>query len=203
MPTIMEETKTENIILDIPHFERSLNIIGNMTPLTDKTDEHNWSNDVETQLQNIEVNSKQQADISKAQYLELIFLQKYFKIPVIVISGLNSVFAIGLNSFVPQNGVSIINCILAFIVATMGSIELYLGITKRMDIALNSYQSFYLLSVKINNCLRLERQHREQMDGRAFLVACLNEYEQLFTQNNITADKYEDKLTNIEIIEKK
>lgn len=200
MPTIMEETKNE---LVIPDFERSLNMLGNMTPLTDKTDDHNWSNDVEVQLQNIEVNSKQQADISKSQYLELIFLQKYFKIPVIVISGLNSVFAIGLNSFVPQNGVSIINCILAFIVATMGSIELYLGITKRMDIALNTYQSFYLLSVKINNCLRLERSHREQMDGRSFLIACLNEYEQLFTQNNITADKYEDKLTNIEIIVKK
>ena len=199
----MEETKeTRNMILDIPALERSINMLGNMTPLTDKTDEHNWSNDVETQLQNIEVNAKQQADISKHQYLDLIFLQKYFKIPVIVISGLNSVFAIGLQSFMPQSSVSIINCILAFFVATMGSIELYLGITKKMDIALNSYQSFYLLSVKINNCLRLERSHREQMDGRAFLVACLNEYEQLFTQNNITADKYEDKLTNIEIIEK-
>ena len=203
MPTIMEETKTQNIILDIPELQRSINMLGDMTPLTDKTDEHNWSHDVESQLQNIEVNSKQQADISKSQYLELIFLQKYFKIPVIAVSGLNSVFAIFLQSYIPQNAVSIINCILAFFVATMGSIELYLGITKKMDIALNSYQSFYLLSVKINNCLRLERSHREQMDGRAFLVACLNEYEQLFTQNNITADKYEDKLTNIEIIENK
>jgi hypothetical protein len=167
--------------------------------MTDKTDEHNWSKDVEDQLQAIEENSIQQAEISKKQYLDLIYLQKYFKIPVIVISGLNSIFAIGLNNFMEQNIVSVLNCILGFIVATMGSIELYLGITKKMDIALNSYQSFYLLSVKINNCLRLDRDHRSEMDGRGFLISCLNEYEQLFSQNNITSDIYFDKLTNIEL----
>ena len=171
--------------------------------MSDKTDEHNWSKDIEEQLQNIEENSTQQAEISKRQYLELIFLQKYFKIPIIVLSGLNSIFAIGLNNFMEQNIVSILNCILGFIVATMGSIELYLGITKKMDIALNSYQSFYILSVKINNCLRLDREHRSECDGRAFLTACLAEYEQLFSQNNITNDNYTDKLTNIELILKK
>jgi len=168
--------------------------------MSDKTDEHNWSKDIEEQLENIKENSRQQADISKRQYLELLFLQKYFKIPVIVLSGLNSIFAIGLNNFMEQNIVSILNCIIGFIVATMGSIELYLGITKKMDIALNSYQSFYLLSIKINNCLRLEREHRTENDAKAFLTACLAEYEQLFSQNNISNEYYEDKLTNIELI---
>jgi hypothetical protein len=171
--------------------------------ISDKTDEHKWSLDVERQLQNIEQNATQQANISKSQYIELIWIQKHFKIPVIILSGMNSIFAIGLNNFINQNAVSVLNCILAFIVGVMGSIELYLGITMKMNIALNSYQSFYLLSVKINNCLRLERDHRNEMDGKAFLVQCLNEYEQLFQQNNITADFYEDKLTNVELITKK
>jgi hypothetical protein len=119
------------------------------------------------------------------------------------LSSLISVFSIGLNNFISQNVVSILNCILGFIVATMGSIELYLMITKKMDIALSSYQSYYLLSVKINNCLRLDRDHRAELNGRTFLTECLNQYEQIFQQNNITPDIYDDKLTNIELKIKK
>ena len=59
---------------------------------SDKTDEHHWSKDVEDQLQNIEENARQQAMISKQQYLDLLFIQKFFKIPTIIISGINSVF---------------------------------------------------------------------------------------------------------------
>ena len=169
--------------------------------ISDKTDEHKWSIDVENQLKNIEQNAIQQANISKIQYIELIWIQKHFKIPVIILSGLNSIFAI--SNFMNQSSVSILNCILSFIVATMGSVELYLGITTKMNIALNSYQSFYLLSVKINNCLRLEREHRSVLNGQKFLDDCLNEFEQLFIQNNISGDFYEDKLTNVELITKK
>jgi hypothetical protein len=72
-------------------------------------------------------------------------------------------------------------------------------ITKKMDIALSSYQSYYLLSVKINNCLRLDREHRQELNGKSFLTACLNEYEQIFQTANITGDIFDDKLSNIKI----
>lgn len=166
---------------------------------SDKSDQFHWSKDVETQLQNIEENSRQQAEISKKQYLELMYLAKFFKIPVIVISGVNSVFSIGLSSYVDQSVVSILNCILAFICSVIGSIELYLNITKKIEISLTSYQSFYLLSVKINNCLRLERHHRDECDGRKFLAECLNHYENLFQANNVSIDKITDNLTGLEL----
>jgi len=125
-----------------------------MSPLvrseeTDKTDEHNCSEDIERRLEAIQDNSAQQSLISKQEYLELIYLQRFFKIPVIVLSGINSVFAVGLNAYASQDAVSIINCILAFICATIGSIELYLNISKKIEISLSSFQSFYLLSIKI------------------------------------------------------
>ena len=166
---------------------------------SDKTDENHWSKDVEDQLQNIEENARQQAMISKQQYLELLFIQKFFKIPTIIISGVNSVFAIGLSGYVKQDTVSILNCVLAFICATIGSVELYLNISKRIEISLASYQSFYLLSVKINNCLRLDRRHRDECDGRKVLTECLNEYENLFQANNVSPKTIDDKLTGIEL----
>lgn len=166
---------------------------------TDETDPHNWSMDVEKRLQAIQDNSAQQALISKKEYLDLMHIQQFFKIPVIVLSGINSVFAVGLTSYASQSAVSIINCLLAFVCATIGSIELYLNISKKIEISLASFQSFYLLSVKINNTLKLEREHRSELDGRKFLADCLNEYEQLFSQNNVSPENINDKLIHIEL----
>jgi hypothetical protein len=84
--------------------------------------------------------------------------------------------------------------VLAFTCATIGSIELYLNISKKIEISLASFQSFYLLSIKIKSTLKLEREHRSELDGRKFLADCLNEYEQLFTQNNVNPKNIEDKL---------
>jgi len=63
-----------------------------MSPLirseeTDKTDEHNWSEDIEKHLEAIQNNCAQQSLISKQEYLDLMYLQRFFKIPVIVLSG--------------------------------------------------------------------------------------------------------------------
>ena len=165
----------------------------------DETTEHDWSNDVEYQLKSIEQNAIQQAQISKQNYLYLVYIQRYFAIPKIVLSSMISVFSIGLNNFISQSAVSILTCILGFVVATLGSIELYLGITRKVDISMASFQNFYLLSIKINNCLRLDRSHRNELNGRSFLTACLAEYEQIFQQSNITNDSYEDRLTNLEL----
>ena len=166
---------------------------------TDETDQHNWSCDVEKRLEAIQDNSAQQALVSKQEYLDLLYLQRFFKIPVIVLSGMNSIFAVGLTNYASQGATSILNCILAFICATIGSIELYLNISKKIEISLNSFQSFYLLSIKINSTLKLEREHRSELDGRKFLADCLNEYETLFQQNNVSPENINDKLIHIEL----
>jgi len=162
---------------------------------TDNTDQHNWSKDIEDRLNAIQDNSAQQAFISKQEYLSLLYIHKFFKIPVIVLSGINSVFAVGLSNYASQDAVSILNCILAFICATIGSIELYLNISKKIEISLASFQSFYLLSIKINNTLKIEREHRSELDGRKFLADCLNEYENLFSSNNVSPENINDRLT--------
>jgi hypothetical protein len=187
--------------LPVPNLLRSDNHIETES---DHTDEHGWSHDLEKQLENIKENAIQQSKIAKKQYLELVYIQKYFKIPVIVISSLNSIASISLSAWMSQNSVSLTTCFLSFVVATMGSIELYLGIARKIDVAYQSYQHFYLLSVRIQSCLKLEREHRNELDGKKFLCDALSEYETLFSQNNVTYDNYDDfLLKEIELIEKK
>jgi hypothetical protein len=182
-------------------------IIGGFAPQPDElrrfetissdTDTHNWSSDIETQLKNIETNCAKSADISKKEYLELTNQIKYFRIPVIFLSSINAIASVSLNSYMNQSSVSIITCLVSFSVSLISSIELYLGLQKKIETALSSYRDYYLLSVKINNCLRLDRDHRNENDARNFLTECLTEYEQLFEKSNITPDCYDDKLVNI------
>ena len=168
--------------------------------MSDSTDElHSWHTSFEKQLENLKNNSSQQAEICRLKYLELKYVQKFFKIPTIIISGLNSIFAVGLNTYMSQTSVSIINCLLSFFVSVLSSVELYLELHKKAEIALNSYQEFYLLSININNVLRIERQFRVQSDGSAFLQECLATYERLFQANNVNEVLIDDQLSNINL----
>lgn len=165
-----------------------------MEEKSDITDTHNWSNDIERQLQNIETNCSKNADISKKDYLELTNQIKYFRIPVIFLSSINAIASVSLTSYMNQSSVSIITCLVSFTVSLISSVELYLGLQKKIETALSSYRDYYLLSVKINNCLRLDRDHRNENDARSFLTECLTQYEQLFGKSNITPECFDDKL---------
>jgi hypothetical protein len=164
---------------------------------TDETDNHNWSQDIENQIRNVESNCKKNSQIAKNRYLLLIEQIKYFRIPVIFFSGINSVFAVGLNSYMSQSSVSVITCMISFLVSMISSIEMYLGLTKRIDLANQTYRDFYLLALKINNILRLKREHRNELDGRSFLIEIVNSYEKIFQSSNIYSEIFEDRLISV------
>lgn len=153
-----------------------------------------WSDDIERLCKDIERNCSKLSAIHKEQYLALHTQSKYFKIPIIIMSSCNSIFAVGLNAYLNQNLVSSVNCLLSLISAIICSIELYIGLQKRIETELFSYRSYYLLSVKINNCLKLEREHRKNLSGCDFLTEIETEYKQLFTDSLISNQTINDKL---------
>ena len=156
-----------------------------------------WSNDIENLCLDIQSNTSRLAEIHKQNYLMLINQIKYFKVPVIVISTFNSVFAIGLTAYANQTLVSTVNCIMSMICSIITSIELYLNLQKRIDVELTSYRSYYMLSVKIGNTLHLEREHRQVKDGTSFLLEVENEYKELFNQANVHNQVLNDNLIKI------
>lgn len=157
-----------------------------------------WPKDVEDQLKAIEKNCSRLAQMNKEEFLRLSQLIKYFKIPIIFFSGINSIFSLTLSSYTTQKSASIISCVISFIVSLISSIELYLGLLKRIDTTLTSYKDFYLLSMKINNEVRLNPENRT-VDGQKFLLECLLHYKQLFMTAEVTWKNYDDLLvTSIE-----
>ena len=156
-----------------------------------------WSADIEEILDNIKCNSGILSNHYKKQYMTLKRQLHMYKIPVIILSGINSIFSVGLTSYLEQNIVSVINCLISLMCSIIVSIELYTETNKKAELSINSYRNYYLLDVKISAVLKLDRTHRAE-NPRQFLQLCISEYTALFNTSNIDIDSLDDKLIDIE-----
>ena len=153
-----------------------------------------WTEDIEKILESIRINSITLAKEHKKNYFRLKSILKYFKIPIIVLSACNSVLAIGLNAFLEQSLVSIVNCIVSLICGLISSVELYLAIQKNMEDDLLYSKEFYLLSVDIYKTLNLTSSNRPS-DAKLYLEDKYNEYTTLVERSQLINRKISDKLT--------
>lgn len=152
-----------------------------------------WDDDCEKILTNICSFSNELSEYHKEKYYYYKNMLKYFKIPIIILSSINSVLAIGLGLFIEQKIVSVVNCIISLISAILGSIELYLGIQKTMDIELESSKLFKILCYDISKNLSLKRENRH-MDGNTYLDDKYNEFIKLIENSTLIDKKLNDLL---------
>jgi hypothetical protein len=157
-----------------------------------------WSPDIENICEGIRQNSVIMSKEHKKRYLYLKGLLRYFKIPIIILSAVNSVISIGLQPYMIQSQISIMTCLLALSCGIVGSIELYLGIQAGMECELASSKDFYLLSVEIYKVLALTPENRS-VSGISFLEEKYKEYIQLITDSNVMIKNIGDRLAPLPI----
>ena len=155
-----------------------------------------WSTDVEQILYDIRDNSDILSQHHKDAYIVLQTQLVYFRIPLIILSALNSVFSVGLSAYLVQQTVSTVNCLMSLICACISSLELFLQIQKKQEVELASYHGYYLLGTKISAMLKLSREHREG-EGLTFLNNMISEYNNLFEQSNVNHQGIDDRLVFI------
>ncbi|QIG59345.1 hypothetical protein [Dishui Lake virophage 2] len=160
---------------------------------SNETDEQEWSADIEDVLQRIHDNATLMSKYHKGNYLTLKGNLVYFRIPLIILGGANSVFAVGLTAYLKQQSVSLINCLLSLICAIITSVELFLGIQAGMERELTSQRDYYLMAVDINSVLSLDRRHRT-VNGKRYLEKILSDYNKLFSDSEVIKGRIEDKL---------
>jgi len=167
--------------------------------MTNSTDpNHEWSKDIEEVLESIRHNAFVMSGHHKSLYLSFKNQLKYYKIPVIVISGFNSVTAVGLQPYMPQHIISGLTCVLALVCGMIGSIELFLGIQASMETELNASKNFYLLAINIYKTLTLDPQRRPT-SGPEYLDDVYTEYTKYFENSALINNKIStDKLFNNE-----
>jgi len=158
------------------------------------TDTIRWSDDYEVICDSIRQNSIIMGNFHKNRYLYHKYILQFFRIPVIILSGLNSVFSVGLQPFVQQGTISIITCAISFMCGMIGSVELYLQIQNQMENELSMSKEFYMLAIEIYKCLSLNRENRT-FDGKTFLEEKFNIYEKLIENSGVITKQIADKMT--------
>lgn len=158
--------------------------------------ENSWTCDVEGVLENIRINCVILSGQHKKKYIFFKGYLKYFRIPVICISGLVSVFSVGLQPYLDQGLISAITCILSLSCSIIGSIELFLSIQSNMEDELIASKDFYLLGIEIFKVLSLAKENRA-IDGKVFLEEKFSTYQKLIENNSPIQKTIKDNLSPI------
>jgi len=132
---------------------------------------------------------------------------RYFRIPIIILSAVNAFTAVGLQGYLAQELISIINAVVSLICGIITSIELFLNVQKKMESELISHKDYYHLNLDIFKTITLEPEKRN-VDGKSFLDEKFSEFQKLL-QNSNAIDPYlmpnlnriEDEIQKIDFIE--
>ena len=160
--------------------------------------ENDWNIDIEKVLDNIRINSLYLSTKHKARYFSLSNSIKYYRLPIIILSGANSIVSVGLQEYISQSILSLTVSLISLLCSIIGSIELYLKKNARMEADLISYTQFYLLSVEVYKTLALLRENRP-IPAREYLQKIFNEYTKLIESSNPLESVITDKLLPVDM----
>jgi len=157
-----------------------------------------WNPQILHVLNNIRTNSAFLSQYHKKKYFKYKGYAKYFKIPIIILSGINSVTSVGMQIYIQQDIISGITCIISLVCAIITSIELYLGIQRTMENELLASKEFYLLSIDIYKTQALAPSDR-LVNARAYLEDKFKTYCKLIENNELLYKRVQDSLQPVTV----
>ena len=146
-----------------------------------------WSDDIEKLLSEVRENCITLNKYHLHRYYKYKQSLPFFKMPVLILSAVNSVFSVGLQPYMEQSLISVLNCIVSLVITLINSIELYMGIQKSMESEMLSSQGYYILSIDIYKTISLQRDHRDTA-GKQYLTECYNKYQELIKKSKLIND---------------
>jgi len=159
-----------------------------------------WNTDIESILENIRINCVCLNKEHKKRYFKLKSNLHYFRLPIIVLSGINSIVAVGIQNYIEQKTISMITCLLSLTCSIIGSIELYLGVQKQLENELTISKEYYLLSIDIHKTLNLSKSNRP-IPAKEYLDKIYGIYCKLIENSNLLPKRITDKLAEIPILQ--
>jgi hypothetical protein len=143
-----------------------------------------WTPEIIRILDKIRINSMKMSDYHNKRYHTYKYYFYYYtRIPLIVLSGINTFVAIGLQPFTTQQNISVINALISLFCGVITSIELLVNLQKKMETELQSHKEYYRLAVFIYKVTKLDEKDRAT-EGRTYLNARISDYDKLIISNN-------------------
>jgi len=161
-----------------------------------------WTNNQEDFLKRLHLECHTLSEYNRKQFISYSKINQRFSIPILVISGVNSLFAVSTQNFILQDYISLTNACLSLFCGILGSIQLYMKIDTKIHTFIVCSHEFNKLSYRISKELSLEREVR-LTDGKQFLLECFNEFNTILDKQETKEKKLNDFLllsaTDVEI----
>jgi hypothetical protein len=154
---------------------------------------NNWNENIEILLNDIRLNCIELHTHHKKQYFKIKNIVVYFKIPIILFSSLNAIASVSLQTYMPQEYISELNCGISFVIGLLTSISLYLKIEDKLENELFASKEYNKLSIDIFKILNLKENDRG-IDGDQYLNNIYNEYIKLLDRTNLSENNLIDLL---------
>jgi hypothetical protein len=153
-----------------------------------------WHEREEEYLTKIEQQCNDYANHHTKDHMYYNKLSTRFNIPILVLSSVNALTAVSLNSFLVQEYVSILNAVLSAFCGILGSIQLYMKINEKMTNSLRASILMKRLALKISKELSIDREQRAT-EGQAFLQECFADFNTALEQGNPIEKKLKNHLS--------
>lgn len=151
--------------------------------LEEKSKEKIWTDNIERVLDHLRLNCAQLSNYHRYKYIYYKHQVKWFKIPIILLSGVNTFIAVGMQSVLGQYYVSIITSIISLFTGIITGIEMFMKFQDKMVTELNTHRDYYKISIEIYKVISIDRKSRE-ISGTTFLDAKFSEYEKIKSRSN-------------------
>ncbi len=166
----------ENIELTIQEKETVKQNINNLLCITEQTRSAKSQNEIDQILIKLRKNCVYLSIYHNRKhhfYKNILFC--VFRIPLIILSGLNSFFAVGLQNYLDQKTISLLNALISLFCGVLTSVELLWQLKDRVDQELESHKNFYKLSTDIFKFLGSSEENKQNRND--FLTEIYNLYQ--------------------------
>lgn len=152
-----------------------------------------FSADQENVLESIRINCAMLTEYHRKNFLKLSSSITYYRIPVLLLSSVASVWSISGTSFLDQHSVSLINCMLGLCAGFITSVELFQKLDQKIKSSEDLSHAFYRVGADIFKTLSLRDENRE-VKGNQYLSEIFSDYIKLVEKSNILDTKLKDQL---------
>lgn len=148
-----------------------------------KSDNARWHPDEQEFLAKLEQQCNTYQEYHNKDHIYYQKLASKFNIPILIVSAVNALTAVALNSFIAQEYVSVLNAVLSAGTGVLGSVQLYMKISEKMTNSVRAATLMKRLALKISKELSIAPENR-LTDGQAFLGDCFAEFNTALEQGN-------------------
>jgi hypothetical protein len=147
-----------------------------------------WTTSQVEFLHKLKAQCLEYSEFNRKQVKKYTTTNTHFNIPILVLSGLNSFVALGLQPFVKQEYISIINSVLSLTCGILSSTALYMKYNEKINTCVSCSHDLNDLHATIFKELSLDEDSRS-MDGKDFCNKMFDEYTKIM-QKHIVPKKH-------------